>query len=1471
MTAAQTSLDLGGRPSARAILDRIREESRDEAEKGRWFEQLFMRVALQAPEFEIDGIWRWPDWPEREALTGLDGRDIGIDLVARRTSGEWVAIQCKCYDERHVLGKGGIDKFLGGSQQPVFRLRWIVATCRWGPNAERAIRNAYPEVRQIDFRQHLDVQVEEQDAKRPVQEPWPLQADAIEDAVTGLANHDRGRLVMACGTGKTFTSLRIAERIVEDGQRILFAAPTIALVSQARREWLRQTTRRLECIVVCSDPTAGGRNENEDIRISEIECPVTTEPAEIARSLEGDSAARVVFCTYHSLGRVTEAQALHGAPAFDLAIADEAHRTTGAVLDGRGSNGTRKVDFQEFHDDARLRCAKRLYMTATPRLYTDRSKGRLAERGVDVVDMGDYDVYGPELHRLAFARAVEHRMLSDYRVIVLGVSHRSVTPGLRRRLEDLDTSPKRSQAPTTNDMTRVLGVSLAVNGVTEGKALEQPGKLPRTMAFANTIARSKWYAEALMESEVLRVTTRRMLTGRAMKMVARHLDASASALRRNQELRALADADRDGECRVVCNVKLFTEGVDVPSLDAVAFLDPRDSQVDVVQAVGRVMRKAPGKRFGYIIIPVVVEPDRDVAAALERGTEGYGTVGRVLRALQAHDGRLAESPANFIKVYEQKEGKAPGDSAGGMVRDTPGEYLQRELDLKEAEQGIYALVAAASGLGKPGQLVADEIADAVRRASAVLQEESMEGPLAEALDLVPADDGGAKGVCTIAALMLCNACLLQRRLRDEPEMKTIVRLDKVAGARHPREVLEVAWEAILEKDYAPVFRPALAVLGALRDAKAIDDAVRMVAECANRVADSLSDLGYDHAGPLYHRILGSAKSDGAFYTNNLSAVMLARLAFPRDMIDWSDPEAVARLRIIDPACGTGTLLMAAVRTLKARVAETRALSDEDGNILHKRLVEDVLCGLDINQHGVQLAACNMTLGAPTVDYARMNLVTMPHGPQADGMPKAGSLEILTAAESSRADLQSMIAPPRSLDGLDAAQVDESAEIRFPLHGLDAVIMNAPFTANENRSRKYGDIGRKAMQRHELAIQEQIERRDRAAGGVITANSIRTFFTPLADMLIRSTSGSLAMVIPTTACTGPSGVAERRFLAERFHIETVVTSHDPRRPNFSENTAIHESLLICRRRTGEDGAVYRPTRFVSLRTMPSTAAEAAEAVEAIEAGTAGKWFTVREQAESSIRKGDWRPCQFLDPELAGAAMRLEREKGLVPLQDRYLLGPAGRRIRDAFRPVDDDGDGYRVFWGRSKDLRTTMEAAPEQAVADKKPALAARYRRQAGHVLVAAKFRTDSGRLRAIFSDLPALGSMWVPVQTPAAGAEEAKALCAWCNSTLGALGFLIRRGTMLTNPSFSQAELATLRVPDFRKTSASMLAEAYERTRHVPVKPWKHADRDDMRDRLDWAAAATTGIDLATIRDWRTWISREPTVSNEPAAGGQEV
>ena len=1455
-------LGLAGKPTAGEILERIRSQSRDESEKGRWFEQLFMRVAIQEPEFEIDEIWGWGDWPQRMDLTGLDGRDIGIDLVARRTTGEWVAIQCKCYDERRTLGKGHIDKFLGGSQQPVFRLRWIVATCRWGPIAERAIQNAHPQVAQVDFRQYLHVQLEESDAKRPVQEPWPLQADAIEDAVEGLGNHERGRLVMACGTGKTFTSLRIAEQVVVDSGRILFVAPTIALVSQARREWLRHTTRRLRCVVVCSDSTAGGRNENEDIRVSELECPVSTDPAEIALTLRGDGPTRVVFCTYHSLRRVTEAQAVHNAPEFDLAIADEAHRTTGAL---RGPSASGRVDFQEFHADERLIARKRLYMTATPRIYTARSKARLASKGIDVIDMGDQHVYGPQFHLLPFAKAVSHRMLSDYRVIVLGVSQASVTPGLHRRLAALDASASRRNTPTTNDMTRVLGVSLAVNGVTEGAALEQPGKLPRTLAFANSIVRSKWYADALMESEVLRATTRRMSDGRAMKVVARHLDASASALQRNQELRALAQAARDGECRVVCNVKLFTEGVDVPSLDAVAFLDPRDSQVDVVQAVGRVMRKAPGKRFGYIIIPVIVEPGCDVAAALERGTEGYRTVGRVLRALQAHDGRLAETPATFIRVYEPPGPPKPEDPNGGFGGGTDGRDWQRRLDLKEAEQGIYAHVAAASGLGKPGQLVADEIADAVRHASRVLQGEELEESIAEALELALESDGGAKGVCTVAALMLANACLLQRRLRDEPQMKTILRLDKVAGASVPSEVLALAWEAILEKDYAPVFRPALAVLAALPTSKAVGNAIRILAECANRVADSLSDLGYDHAGPLYHRILGSAKSDGAFYTNNLSAIMLARLALPDDLIDWSDPNSVASLRVIDPACGTGTLLMASLQTIKARVASRvkDEMADGQRNALHKRVVEDVLCGLDINQHGVQLAACNMTLGAPSVDYERMNLVTMPHGPQGDGTPRAGSLEILTAADDAD-DLGAIAAPRRSLLALDAEQVSEGEDIRFPLRDLDGVIMNAPFTDHMKRGRKFGAAALKRMQRHEIEIRDRLLQRDQEAASVITTNSIRTFFTPLAEKLLSSEHAFLATVLPVTACTGSAGQAERRFIATRFHVERIVTTHDPMRIAFSENTSIHESLLVCRRRTRRNRP---PTEFVSLRKMPENAEEAIEMADAIAHGRARDWGGVCFWPADRVRAGDWTPVQWYDGALAEAVFDLEGHDSLVPAGSALTKGATRRAAQDSWKrdPKGEHPETVLVFGSASASIRRTMMDTPEQPArpGGRRAHLYDRVLQSGGHLMVAERYNTVSGRLTALWSETSTFGFAWVPSTGPTRAYE--KAVCAWWNSTPGRMLLLNRRAKTLTYAKWSKDHLKSLPCPKPEGPGVQALTEAWERANRIPLLPLAQADRCSARHIIDKAAALALGVSEDEVADWRHRLAAEPTISNAQA------
>ena len=922
----------------------------------------------------LKGIWRWYEWPLRE------GRDLGVDLVAQRKSGEYIAIQCKCYDESRTVGKKEIKDFLVASEDDIFALRWLVSTCRLGVNAKSLLLKARPEGRWIDFEEYWDVEVDESVEERLLQDPWPSQREAIEKVIRGFARRDRGSLIMACGTGKTFTSLRIAEELVKDGENILFVAPSIALVSQARRVWLRQRKRTLRGLVVCSDKTAGREDETREIQ--NLECPVSTKSEEIAEKLsKGDSGEiMVVFCTYQSLRRVVEAQREFHAPPFALAIADEAHRTTG-ILREIDENDT--VDFQEFHKDDRLHARKRLYMTATPRVYTEKSIKQLEKRKIEVFDMKNSEIYGREFYRLSFKDAVKCKILSDYRVILLGLRETSVTGDLRQQLTSIDISKFK---PDIGDMTRVLGVLKAVKGVIRGNSEETPDLLRRMIAFANTIARSKWYAKALVKiqskfhSPALKESERENIV-----VVAEHLDASDDARERREARDRLENPNKDytcddpenigkTKCRVISNVRLFSEGVDVPSLDAVTFLDPRNSQVDVVQAVGRVMRKSKGKKFGYIVVPVVLPPGCDAIKELEARTDGYKTIGKVLRALQSHDSRLFETQARLIQVHNPPSEKAlPADEF--LSSEDP---LQGLLELEEAEEGIYAHLASMAGLGRRGEDAAAQIAGVVRSMSGVLESEGQEEVMARVLDLVIEKKGGAKEVCTIGGLMLCNACLLQKRLRDS--LETIPSLDDIRNEDDPLKALGDAWEVILRKDYAPVFDPALRLLRELGRSKKIDEAIVYMIGEANDLADSLSELGYDHAGPLYHRILGSAKSDGAFYTNNVSAILLARLAFSEGLIDWGDEEAVGGLRVMDPACGTGTLLMAALQTIKGRVQKT---GDGTSETLHQRLVEDVLCGLDINQHGVQLAACNLTLGAPTVDYKRMNLAAMPHGPQSD--------------------------------------------------------------------------------------------------------------------------------------------------------------------------------------------------------------------------------------------------------------------------------------------------------------------------------------------------------------------------------------------------------------------------------------------------------------------------------------------------------
>ena len=1177
------------------VLDRIFSEATSESEKGRWFEHLFMAVVTDNPDFDAAGIWPWRDWPDREQRTGLDGRDHGIDLVAQLSDGTTVAIQCKCFSEAHLVSKRDIDSFLAESSRKAFGLRWIVSTSRWNSAAERAIQGLDPSVRRIDFLDFHDHTIRE--LKKPDKERHPkvLQQSAIDAVYDGLVTqgNDRGRLVMACGTGKTFTALRLAERMVPDNGRILFAAPTIALVSQARKEWLTHTTRKMSAMVVCSDETAGGRGDQYDIGMSELTCDVISKPGEIATRLrENGQHVTVVFCTYHSLRRVCEAQRDYQAPRFDLAIADEAHRTTGVARED--ATGRNRIDFQTFHDGEKLQASKRLYMTATQRIYSERSvaaaKKSAEKYGLkyEVVHMSDVGVYGPLLHHVKFSEAVAAGELSDYRVIVLGIRDSQLSPGIRSALQGKNVPARVSQM----DLCRLLGTMLALNGVVEGQ--EAPGRLSRSIAFASTIARSKWFTETINDNRALKLRVTKVMSqrGKRAELEARHLDGTNTALKRNQERRWLNDAPKRDQARMICNVKVFSEGVDVPALEAVSFLDPKQSHIDIVQAVGRVMRKAPGKARGYVVVPVYVpEGEGDIAKLLEQRTDDYRHIGSVLRALQSHDERLAESPATFIDV-QMPDGGNGGDGdpppGGGGEDDDDPERLQGAFTFQAVEPGIFAKVVASSGLGRPGQITADEIASAVRMAARRIEDNvGLLDSLRAALDLMGVKD---KEVSTTAALLLCNACLLHRRLQAEsPKFQTLPDLTAIGRSEEPADMLAEAWDKVLERDYKPVFQPALSIIENSPSFESLKPATQILASEIGRISDTVADLGYDHAGPLYHKILTSAESDGAYYTDNISALMLAGLALSPDLVDWSDRNQATGLRILDPACGTGTLLMAALKTIKDRMTASteEPLAAETIANVHKELVENSIHGFDINYQATQLAASNLTLGAPSVDYDAMNIHTLKHGPQANGTVALGSVGLLQRAMGSGEQLDL----PRHVKEPEVSTPDSPAAKAPSISTVDVILMNPPFTSNVKRAAKYSKQDKKRMQARELEIKSQIRTSDHEASELIDANSVSTFFTPLVNALLHKDRGVLGMIRPTTACTSTSGVAERRYLAKHFHIDTIVTSHDPKHPNFSVNTAIHESLLVCRRRI--DGTSDKPTIFISLHKMPRTQSEVAE--------------------------------------------------------------------------------------------------------------------------------------------------------------------------------------------------------------------------------------------------------------------------------------
>jgi predicted helicase len=661
---------------------------RSPQEAGRLFERLVRKILK-----ELHPIWSQEfvdvvSWKEYAARKGLNAKDDGVDLVGYSKDGKVYAIQVKLWNR--PLSWNDLGSFLGKVTHPSYGFNHglLVAPKGVTQEAERQLQGLPITILSEEaLLEDLDLESlvpdrPEEARRRGKKALRKYQQEALGEVAEAFQEKGlpRGKLIMPPGTGKTLVALKIAEKVAGPGGRVLFLAPSIALLDQSLRAWAAEASIPLRLFAVVSDTGVGKTSEDDLSALSLLSIPPTTKPEELASEAKTESqeALTVVFSTYQSAEVLERAQGMHGLPPFDLMILDEAHRTA-TVRAGEES------PFTKVHHDLYLKARHRLYMTATPRIWEVEGNGEGAQgkkagkkkdpqkeaslplldlsasptedstapEGVEllVYSMDNEEVYGPTLYEYTFTRAVKEGHLSDYKVIVFSVAEEAQ--------KDLASYLQGPEALKVEEALKALGLWKVLQGEVrdeEGKPMEGLD-LGRVIAFHGRVAESK-----RMEEEFTKVALAAQQAGLLPEELRRveveHIDGQMSAYDRKRLLDWLREEPGPGEIRLLTNAKVLTEGIDVPALDAVAFMRPRDSVVDVIQAVGRAMRKAPGKEYGYVVLPVVVR-GQDEEREIEES--GYRAVWQVLSALRSVDKSFeARMRAALVRLSGKGEGDARG-------------------------------------------------------------------------------------------------------------------------------------------------------------------------------------------------------------------------------------------------------------------------------------------------------------------------------------------------------------------------------------------------------------------------------------------------------------------------------------------------------------------------------------------------------------------------------------------------------------------------------------------------------------------------------------------------------------------------------------------------------------------------------------------------------------------------------------------
>jgi superfamily II DNA or RNA helicase len=588
----------------------------DVGKRGRQFEHFVKWFLKNDPTWatQVEEVWLWSDYPENW------GRDKGIDLVFKDRSGKTWAVQAKCYSANYEITKADVDTFLSESNRTHIDHRLLIATTDGlGVNGREVLDGQEKPVVRFLLNHFESSALEYPDSiellrsakRKPQPKPRPHQIEALDNIVSGFGTNDRGQVVMACGTGKTFVCFWVRERL--RAKRTLVLLPSLGLLSQTLSEWTYAASERFDVLCVCSDQTVGRRDADEAFSsVSELGFPVSTDPSEIAEFLRQDTD-QVIFSTYQSSPLIAVAQSDPSIPRFDLIIADEAHRCVGKT----------DTAFHTALDDQRIRANKRLFATATPRVYKKSVRTAAEDFGVEIVDMNDEQRFGKRFHTLSFGEAIKRELLTDYRVLIVGVDNERIAEWIEsHRLVATETGHETD----AHSLAAQVGLLKAI----------KDWNLRRLISFHGRIKRAKEFSE-----DITQVST--WLDGEhkpTVRLWADYVSGEMTTVARKRKLQRLRSVSSD-QVGLLANARCLSEGVDVPALDGVAFIDPRSSEIDIIQSVGRAIRLNENKTMGTIVIPVFIEQTNDVQSALENSN--FKPIWDVLEALKSHDERLSDA------------------------------------------------------------------------------------------------------------------------------------------------------------------------------------------------------------------------------------------------------------------------------------------------------------------------------------------------------------------------------------------------------------------------------------------------------------------------------------------------------------------------------------------------------------------------------------------------------------------------------------------------------------------------------------------------------------------------------------------------------------------------------------------------------------------------------------------------------------